>query len=125
MATTRPKEGADAAGKLGFYALRSKNFGLGGEAFGDERLVRRRVRDIRRRCSSFFLDLGEQPGLGGGGRPLLLRVIAGEAAGLEDDGAQLGGAAATGVVEVRKRKAGPRHRILQEGDRRRSRQPML
>src|SRR3954471_13890099 len=28
MATTRPKEGADAAENLGFYALRSKNFGL-------------------------------------------------------------------------------------------------
>ena len=32
---------------------------LGGEAFAGEPLVRRRVRDIRRRCGSFFLDLGE------------------------------------------------------------------
>jgi hypothetical protein len=28
MATEKPKEGADAAENLGFYALRSKNFGL-------------------------------------------------------------------------------------------------
>ena len=49
---------------------------LGGEAFGSERL-RRRVRDIRRR-GPFFPDLGKQPGLGGGGRPLLLRMIVGE-----------------------------------------------
>jgi choline dehydrogenase len=77
---------------------------LGGEAFGRERL-RRRVRDVRRRAP-FFSDLGKQPGLGRGGRPVLLRVIVGEAAGREDDGAQLGDAAATTVVEVHKRKAG-------------------
>ena len=34
---------------------------LGGEAFGDERCVRRPIRDIRRRRGSFFLDLSEQP----------------------------------------------------------------
>jgi hypothetical protein len=39
---------------------------LGGEAFGGERLVRRRFHGIRRR-RSFFLDLGEQPGLNRGG----------------------------------------------------------
>ena len=38
---------------------------------GDERCVRRRIRDIRRRRASFFLDLGEQPGLNRGGRALL------------------------------------------------------
>ena len=32
---------------------------LGGEAFAGEPLVRCRVRDIRRRSGSFFLDLGE------------------------------------------------------------------
>jgi hypothetical protein len=42
---------------------------------GDERCVRRRIRDIRRRRASFFLDLGEQPGLTRGGRALLLRMI--------------------------------------------------
>ena len=47
-----------------------------------------------------------------------------ETAGLEDDGAQLGDAAPTGVVEVHKRKAGPGHRIPQERDRRRRRQAM-
>jgi hypothetical protein len=41
---------------------------LGGEVLGDERCVRRRIRDIRRRRASFFLDLGEQPGLNRGGR---------------------------------------------------------
>jgi hypothetical protein len=40
-------------------------------------------------------------------------------------GAQFGDAAATRVVEVHKRKAGPGHRILQERDRRRPRQAML
>src|SRR5205085_8315719 len=39
--------------------------------------------------------------------------------------AQLGDAAATGVVEVHKRKAGPGHRSLQERDRRCPRQAML
>ena len=57
---------------------------LGGEVLGDERCVRRRIRDIRRRRGSFFLDLSEQPGLNRGGRALLLRMIAGETAGLED-----------------------------------------
>ena len=52
-------------------------------------------------------------------------MIVGETTGLEDDGAQLGDAAATGVVEVNKRKAGPGHRILQERNRRRPRQAML
>ena len=52
-------------------------------------------------------------------------MIVGQSAGLEDDGAQLGDAAATGVVEVHKRKAGPGHRILQERDRRCPRQAML
>src|SRR5262249_38343715 len=47
-----------------------------------------------------------------------------EAAGLEDDGAQLDDAAATTVVEVHKRKAGLGHRILQERNRRRPRQAM-
>jgi hypothetical protein len=51
---------------------------LGGEAFGDERCVRRRIRDIRRRRASFFLDLGEQPTLKCSGRALLLRMIVGE-----------------------------------------------
>jgi hypothetical protein len=51
----------------------------------------------------------------------LFRVIGGEAAGFEDDGTQFGDAAATRVVEVHKRKARPRHRILQERDRRRPR----
>ncbi|MGC1891381.1 MAG: hypothetical protein WA709_35795, partial [Stellaceae bacterium] len=63
---------------------------LGGKVLGDERCVRRRIRDIRRRRASFFLDLGEQPGLNRGGRALLLRMIVGETAGLEDYGAQLG-----------------------------------
>jgi len=42
----------------------------------------------------FFPDLGKQPGLGRGGCPALLRMIVGEAAGLKDDGAQFGDAAA-------------------------------
>jgi hypothetical protein len=41
------------------------------------------------RRASFFLDLGEQPGLNRRGRALLLRMIVGETAGLEDYGAQL------------------------------------
>jgi hypothetical protein len=98
---------------------------LGGEVLGDERCVRRRIRDIRRRRASFFLDLGEQPGLNRGGRALLLRMIVGETAGLEDYGAQLGDVAATRVIKVHERKAGPGHRILQERDRRCPRQAML
>ena len=72
-----------------------------------------------------FSRSGEQPGLGRGGRPLLLSMIISGTAGPEDDGAQLGGAAATRVVEVHERKAGSGHRILQERDRRRLRQAML
>ena len=97
---------------------------LGGEAFGCECLVRRRLPGIRRRRGSFFLDLGEQPGLHRGGCPLSLRIVMGEAAGLEDYGTQLGGAAAVSVVEVHKRQAGPGHRILQERGRRCRRQAM-
>src|SRR5437868_13713070 len=52
-------------------------------------------------------------------------MIVGETAGLYDDGAQLGDATATGVVEVYERKAGPGHRILQERNRRCPRQAML
>ena len=37
----------------------------------------------------------------------LPRIVIGETAGREDDGTQLGHAAATAVVEVHKRKAGP------------------
>jgi hypothetical protein len=51
-------------------------------------------------------------------------MVLSKAAGLEDYGAQLGDAAATSVVEVHKRKAGPGHRILQERDRRCRRQAM-
>jgi len=98
---------------------------LGGEVLGDERCVRRRLRDICRRRASFFVDLGEQPGLNRGGRTLLLRMIVGETAGLEDYGAQLGDAAATRVIKLHKRKTGPGHRILQERDRRCPRQAML
>ena len=98
---------------------------LGGKVLGDERCVRRRIRDIRRRRASFFLDLGEQPGLNRGGRALLLRMIVGETAGLEDYGAQLGDVAATRVIKVHERKAGSGHRILQERDRRCPRQAML
>ena len=52
-------------------------------------------------------------------------LVPGETTRLEDYGTQLGNAAATSVVEVHKRKAGPRHRILQERDRRCRRQAML
>ena len=97
---------------------------VGIEAIG-ERLVRRRPCDIHVRPGPFLLNLGEQPGLYCGVRPLLLRMIVGETAGFEDYGAQLGDAAATRVVEVHKRKAGPGHRILQERDRRCPRQAML
>src|SRR5712671_7854836 len=98
---------------------------LGGEVLEDERCVRRRIRDIRRRRPSFFLDLGEQPGLNRSGRALLLRMIVGETAGLEDYGAKLGDVAATRVIKMHERKAGPGHRILQERDRRCPRQAML
>jgi hypothetical protein len=55
----------------------------------------------------------------------LLGVITSKTAGREDYGAQLGEAAATTVVEVHKRKAGPGHGMLQERDRRCLRQAML
>src|SRR5437016_5887471 len=97
---------------------------LGRESFGGELLVRRRFDDIRRRLGSVFLDLGEQPGFNRGGCPLSLRIVTGKVAGLDDYGAQLGDPAATSVVEVHKRKAGPGHRILQERDRRCRRQAM-
>jgi len=78
------------------------------------------------RCpGSSFLDLIEQLGLGRGCRPLSLRIVMGEAAGLEDNEAQFGGAATTRVFEVDKRKAGPGHSVLQERDHRRRRQAML
>jgi hypothetical protein len=50
------------------------------------RIVWRHVWAIRRPRGPFFLDLGEQPGLGRGGRPVLLRKVVGKAAGLENDG---------------------------------------
>ena len=81
--------------------------------WGKGRLLHR-VYDTRRRRGPFFRDLGKQPGLNRGGRPLLLRMIVGETAGLEDYRAQLGDAAATGVVEVHERKAGSGHRILKQ-----------
>src|SRR5277367_4067289 len=56
----------------------------------------------------FFLDLGEQPGFDRGGCPLSLRIVMGKPAGLKDYGAQLGGTAAMGVVEVHERKAASR-----------------
>jgi hypothetical protein len=90
-----------------------------------ELLVRRRFHHIRRWRGSFYLDLGEQPDLNHGGCPLSLGIVTGEAAGLDDYGAQLGDAAATSVVEVHKRKARPGHRILQKRDRRCRRQAML
>ena len=98
---------------------------LGGEAFGGDRLVRHRLFDVSCRRGSSFLDLIKQPGLGRRRSPLSFRIVMGEAAGFEDNGAQLGGAAATLVVEVDKRKAGPGHRILQQRDRRCRRQAML
>ena len=52
-------------------------------------------------------------------------MIISETAGPEDDGAQLGGAGTTRVVEVHKRKAGPGHCILQQRDRRCRRHEML
>ena len=90
---------------------------LGGEAVGDERLGRGR--------GSFFLDLGEQPGLDLGSRALSFRMIMSKTAGFQGYGAQLGDAAATRVVEVDKRKAGAGHRILQERDHRFCRKAIL
>ena len=57
---------------------------LGGDRFGDEWLVRRPLFDVRRRSSSFFVNLGEQPGLNRGGCALSLRTIVCETTGLED-----------------------------------------
>jgi hypothetical protein len=54
-----------------------------------------------------------------------LSASVGETAGLEDDGAQFGNGAATGVIEVHERKTRARHRILQERDRQRRWQVML
>lgn len=79
---------------------------------------------IRRR-GSFFLNLGDQPGLDRCGSPLSLRICIGKTAGLEDDGAQFGDAAATCIVEVHKRKPRPGHRILKERDHRCRRQAMF
>jgi hypothetical protein len=92
---------------------------------GGEWLVRRRFPDIGRRRGSFFLDLGEQPSLNRGGCLRSLRIIMGKTAGLEDYGAQLGDAAATSVVEVHNRKAGPGHRVLQKRARRCRGKPRL
>ena len=69
-------------GPLGATTRDNRVRSLGGEAFGDERCVRRGIRDIRRRRGSFFLDLSEQPHPRHVGRPLLLRMIVGETAGL-------------------------------------------
>ena len=60
---------------------------LGGETFQGERLTRGRVYDIDRPYASFVPNPGKQPGLRCCGRPILLRVIVREAAGLENDGA--------------------------------------
>src|ERR1700747_3101458 len=87
---------------------------LGGEAFGGEWLVLWRFPGIPWRRGAFFRDLGEQPGLDRGTGPLLLRLIVGETAGLEDDRAQLAYAAATSVVEMHKRKARSGHRLPPE-----------
>jgi hypothetical protein len=97
---------------------------LSGEAFR-ERLRGVRFHDICRRHDLLFLDLGEQPGLNCGARPLLFRIATREATGLEDYGAQLGDASATSVIEVHKRKAGPGHRILEERNGRCRRKAML
>ena len=85
---------------------------LGGEALGDERCVRRRIGDISRRRAWVFSRSERATGLNRRGRPLLLRMIVGKAAGFENDGAQLGDAVATGAVELHKRKAVPRHASL-------------
>ena len=52
-------------------------------------------------------------------------MIVAETAGLEDYRAQLGDVAATRVIKVHERKAGPGHRILEERDRRCPRQAMI
>jgi hypothetical protein len=118
------KRDSNCRSRLGSEQSGLRRRSLSGESFGGEWLVRRCFPDTRGR-GSFFPDLGEQPGLNRGGRPLSLRIVTGEMAGLEDYGAQLGDAAATSVVEVHKRKAGPGHRILQERDRGWRRQAML
>jgi len=106
-------------------ASRDRLRALRGKAVGDESLVRRRFRGRLRRSCPLSLDLGEQPCFGRGSRPLSLGVIISKTAGREDYGAQLSEAAATTVVEVHKRKAGPGHGILQERDRLCLRQAML
>jgi hypothetical protein len=113
---------------IAFALFRERGFrrSLGGEAFAGERSLGHHFSGIcRRRCCSFFLDLGEQPDLDRGSGPLSLRGIVPESARLDDDGAQLGYRAATIVVEVDKREARARHRVLEERDRRRRRQTML
>jgi len=57
--------------------------------------------------------------------PFSLRMIIRETARLEDYGAQFGRAPTPIVVEVHEWKAGTRHRILQERDRRSWRKAML
>src|SRR5207253_2471808 len=90
--------------------------------------------DRCRRCSRGGLSQShgaheENPGGGTGvfedRRSYRGNVIVRRMAGLNDDGAQLRDAAATGVVEVYERKARPGHRILQQRDGRRPRQAML
>lgn len=90
---------------------------LSGEAFGCRWLVPR--------LSSFLIDLGEQPGLNRRSGPLSIRIVMGEPARLDDNGAQLGEAAATLIVEVHEGKAGAGHRILEERNRLTRRQAML
>ena len=70
------------------------------------------------------LDLREQPGLHRGGGAFSFSVVVRETARLDDDGVQLGEAAAAMIVEMHERKPGAGHRILQERDRRRGRQAM-
>src|SRR5262249_38349060 len=98
---------------------------LSGKAFRREWHARRPFPDIRHGFCSALLDLCEQPVLNRGGRPLPFGNIFGEPAGLEDNDAQFGDTAAAGVIEVDKWKAGPWHRILQEGDRGCRRQAIL
>jgi len=98
---------------------------LGGKALGGKWLVRLRFPDVGGWRGSFFINLGEQPGLNRGGGPLSFGIIMCETAGFEDYRAQLGDAAAATVIEVHKRKAGPGHCVLQERDYRCLRQAMF
>ena len=82
------------------YGARAVAAGLGGEAFGDERLFRCWLLDVRFLRGSSFLDLIEQPCLDRGCRAVSFRIVMGKAARFEDDGTQFGGAAAARVVEV-------------------------